>query len=192
MRSSSVRFLVWLTAFTALAASSCSDDDPPVVETVANGVQAAAEPETMAELREICDVPEGGTLHVVTIDTFLYSPPIVNAQVGDTVAWVNLEDSCDDPGFDTVTDLTSCDTHHWVVTEALTPAGADGLRLGPICSPARGKAGALTSEDAARSCADEGGSNVRCHTFTQPGVQAYTCVTNPFHTVLMHGAIIVQ
>ncbi len=182
-----------LLLFGAASFVSCRGDGDRVVVEETNSASAGNQsPETLAAIRAVCGAAEG-TLHVVTINNLSYSPPILTLRVGDTIAWVNVENGCEVPVLDTLTDLIGCNTHHWVVTEALTPAGADGLRAGPICSPFRGKAGAgVIPGEETMNCEDEGGSNVFCHTFTEPGQQAYTCITNPAHTIAMHGLIIVQ
>lgn len=188
MRSAAVLFL-GLVSFV-----SCRGDGDSVVIKDASRVSAGNQsPAALAEIAAACGGAPQGTLHVVTINNLAYSPPILTIRVGDTIAWINVENGCEVPVLDTLTDVIGCDTHHWVVTEALTPAGADGLRAGPICSPFRGKAGAgLVPGEQTGNCEDEGGSNVFCHTFTDPGQQAYTCITNPAHTLAMHGLIIVE
>lgn len=127
----------------------------------------------------------GAVAQVVCINDFIYNPPVVHVSAGDTVAWVNVEDSCP-----MLKPPTGCDSHHQVVTlPDLPSATGDSLTLAGICSPTAGTAG-LVVPTAPAACRP-GESNVRCHRFHNPGVQHYTCETNQGHTALMHGVIVV-
>ena len=145
-------------------------------------------PQSAAALADASQHCPGGAEHVVLINNFAYSPSSLTVKVGETVAWVNLENCGDMAAEALVTPLAGCDSHHQVVTFPVLSTG-DGLDSGPICSPYRGLPG--PNIDLA-SCADEGRTNVFCHTFDTPGTQNYTCFTNPGHTALMHGFITVE
>jgi plastocyanin len=130
---------------------------------------------------------------LVCINDFQYAPPVITAAVGDTVAWVNVE-ACGDMAVEdvVVNQLgVGCDSHHQVVTLPTgEPVTGDDITEQGICSPHPGVIGSQVPELPPACTAEE--TNVRCHTFAAPGVQHYSCLTNPGHTALMHGGIIVQ
>jgi plastocyanin len=130
---------------------------------------------------------------LVCINDFQYTPPVITAAVGDTVAWVNVEACGDSPPEDAVVNTLAvgCDPTHQVVTlPLLEPATGDSINETGICSPNPGVAG--DQVPVAPPPCDELETNVRCHTFASPGVQHYSCLTNPAHGVLMHGGIVIQ
>jgi plastocyanin len=149
---------------------------------------------------------------VVCINDFVYQPPVITPREGDTVAWVNVE-KCGDPNGGPVNIVEGlvggtvgigCDTHHEVVTlpDEAAIGGKDDLDE-RICSPYKGiKANpnlpvlpGFAINDGA--CGDPDpelpgdATNVACHTFREVGIQHYTCMTNPAHTVLLNGGIVV-
>ncbi|MGH7805054.1 MAG: hypothetical protein ACREQJ_11950 [Candidatus Binatia bacterium] len=166
------------------------DNDNSVSGTTAatslEGASAAATAVSSAGCEESAD-------HVVVISNFAYAPSFINVKVGETVAWINHEACGDFAPEQLVAPLAGCDTHHQVVTFPASPGG-DSLDSGPLCSPNRGIAppeGPVLIAIDTDNCADEGGSNVFCHTFENPGIQHYTCFTNPAHPLLLHGFIYV-
>ena len=181
-------------ALCALAAVACSDRmDDPDNDSDLSGATASTtlEDESVGDAVIPVSSCEETADHVVIISNFAYSPPFLNVKVGETVAWVNLEACGDFPPEQLVSPFAGCDTHHQVVTFPASPGG-DSLDSGPICSPNRGidppEGPVLIPIDTA-SCADEDHTNVFCHTFENPGVQHYTCMTNPGHMLLLHGFV---
>jgi plastocyanin len=149
---------------------------------------------------------------VVCINDFIYQPPIITPRQGDTVAWVNIEKCADTSGglVNIVESLVAegvgigCDTHHEVVTlpDESSIIGDDSLDA-RICSPHRGirskpgvpvlpgfeiTPGACGDPDIEEEASD---TNVFCHTFENVGLQHYTCMTNPAHTAVLNGGILV-
>ncbi len=175
-----LRALVMAPFLFAAVLASCRNDGDGIDST--DPPQAPQTPQEEAIVRRCGGTPD----HVVTINDFAYDPPSLTVKVGDMVAWVNLEECGDSAPEGVVTPLTGCDSHHQVVT---APTTGDSVDSGPICSPHRGLPGSGVDLD---NCDDEGGINVFCHTFTQPGTQHYTCFTNPGHALAMHGFITVS
>ena len=167
-------------------------------------------PENRARLACACRVPSVDM--VVCINDFQYQPPVITPRQGDTVAWVNIE-KCADPAGSPVNVIeglvakdigAGCDTHHEVVTTPDESAfiGSDSVDA-RICSPNRGiepkpgtpalpgfeiNAGACHDPDDEEEAST---TNVFCHTFENVGLQHYTCLTNPAHTLVLHGGIVV-
>lgn len=152
--------------------------------------QVVDSPLSFGERQAIASACGARPAEIVIIDDFAYSPLNITVNVGDTVAWVNQE-KCGDNALEDVASMADgCDSHHQVVTFPVIP-GQDAVGSGPICSPFPGLAGAAGG-DVPSNCQDEGGSNVFCHTFRQPGMQHYTCFTNPGHTATLNGFVDVQ
>ena len=147
---------------------------------------------------------------VVCINDFQYQPPVITPRQGDMVAWVNVEKCADPSGspVNIVEDLvankigTGCDTHHEVITfpdkENSDPQDNLDAR---ICSPNRGIPATAPTLPGfaidAGACGDPdpevplNNTNVFCHEFKNVSLQHYTCMTNPAHTVVLHGGILV-
>lgn len=147
---------------------------------------------------EACNVHQGGGEqiftkidHIVCINDFQYMPAMLQAEVGDTVAWVNVE-ACGDMAVEgAVVPQTGCDPTHEVVTTPAQPeVTGDTVNFQNICSPNPGIVGP-GAENPPQGCGEDE-TNVRCHTFATSGVQHYTCFTNGAHTALMHGGIVVD
>ncbi|MGH9893447.1 MAG: hypothetical protein ACREA0_15950 [bacterium] len=159
---------------------------------VAHAATYGCTPEDLAAIA--AEVPGcGNASQLVCINDFQFTAPVITAQVGDTVAWVNVEACGDIPPEDLVVNTleVGCDPHHQVVTlPAGEPATGDTISEVAICSPNPGVVGSAVPTEPLACGTDE--TNVRCHTFASPGVQHYTCLTNPGHAALMHGGIIVQ
>lgn len=163
-----------------------------------------------AKLAAACGVPKVDM--VVCIDNFVYQPPVITPREGQTVAWVNVE-KCGDPEGGLINLVEGvvandaglgCDTHHEVVTlPDLSAIGGKDTLDARICSPHKGIPAdpnlpvlpGFAINDGA--CGDPdpelppGSTNVSCHTFQEVGIQHYTCLTNPAHTVLLNGGIVV-
>lgn len=192
-----VTFLCALTASMAAAQSSRT-------------YTCDASARNMRRLARACDVRRVDT--IVCINDFIYQPPLITVREGDTVAWVNVEKCADPAGgpVNVVEDAVAnkggagCDTHHEVVTlpdeSALSPDSLDAR----ICSPNRGIAANPSNPPVPGftinqgKCGDPtdpefhlGETNVFCHTFQEVGAQQYTCLTNPGHTAVLHGGVIV-
>src|SRR5688500_7305739 len=73
-------------------------------------------PRSAAALADAAQHCPGGADHVVAINDFAYSPSSLTVKVGETVAWVNLEQCGDTAAEGLVTPLSGCDSHHQVVT----------------------------------------------------------------------------
>ena len=165
-------------------------------------------PANRKRLAEACDVEKVD--QVVCINDFVYQPPIITPRVGDTVAWVNIE-KCADPKGSPINIVESivanvagvgCDTHHEVVTlpDESSIIGDDSLDE-RLCSPHAGikpnpslpPLPGFDVVDSACGGPDPEGStkNYVCHTFQNVGLQHYTCLTNPGHTAVLHGGILV-
>ncbi len=158
-------------------------------------------PPTAAELERIRQIDGCATVdQVICISNFQYNPPVTTAVAGaGGIAWVNVE-QC--PSNDLAAEAlvagvlgVGCDTHHEVLTFPDIPgATGDALVFEDVCSPYPGCAATTPLgifPIAAESC-DEADSNVRCHVFEQPGLQHYTCETNPAHTLLLNGLLLIQ
>ena len=165
-------------------------------------------PSNRRRLAEACGVDKVD--QVVCINDFVYQPPIITPRVGDTVAWVNIE-KCADPKGSPINIVESivanvagagCDTHHEVVTlpDESSLIGDDSLDE-RLCSPHPGIPAnpslpplpGFTIVPSACGGEDPEGSerNFFCHTFENVGLQHYTCLTNPGHTAVLHGGILV-
>lgn len=130
---------------------------------------------------------------VVLINDFSYTPQNLQVKVGDTVAWVNQEICGDFAPETAAAPLSGCDNHHEVVTSPMT--GSGNINSGQICSPTNGilpPPGSPGPEVNPSNCKQDNSTNVFCHTFTEPGMQSYTCFTNPGHTAAMLGTITVS
>lgn len=169
-----------LTTANAQIVAECtpgSSSDPAIV--------SACEAQLGADLASV---------EVVCINDFTYDPPLLTVAAGSAVAWINVEACGDSPVEEVVVPQTGCDSHHQVVTTPENPLdAASNVASGPICSPNPGLTGAAGVPLDADDCAGDGvATNVFCHAFTSPGVQHYSCFTNPGHTALMHGGVVVQ
>ena len=176
--------LLALTLVTCSSETDDGDNDSALSGTTA-ATTASGAPENITLVAEGSCADEAD--HTVIISDFAYSPSFLNVKVGETVAWINLESCPSMPLEDLVVPIAGCDTHHEVVTFP-SAGGTDSVDSGHLCSPFPGVPGGTPGIDL-DNCAIEGGSNVFCHTFTEPGMQHYTCFVNPGHTLLMHGFI---
>jgi hypothetical protein len=142
-----------------------------------------------------CVGPNDG-FGVVCINDFQYNPPLANTNLSPGAAifvFVNIETCGDTPAEDLVVNTlgVGCDPHHEVITLPAVPGvTGDTLNLTRICSPSAGVAGSQVPSPPPAACGD-GESNVRCHRFETSGLQHYTCQTNPGHTALMHGLMLI-
>ena len=181
---------VLLCVFLAVACSEGNDTDN---DSPLSGTTSSTSLEGITPTANAFDTPscEQSADHVVVISNFAYAPSFINVKVGETVAWINHEACGDFAPEQLVAPYSGCDTHHQVVTFPASPGG-DSLDSGPLCSPNRGIAppeGPVLVPIDTGNCADEGGSNVFCHTFENPGLQHYTCFTNIAHALLLNGFI---
>lgn len=177
---------------TASAVGCYDPDTNPGGTVICHCPPSAAELARIRELDGCAEVDQ-----VICINNFQYNPPLTTAAVGSgAIAWVNVE-QC--PSNDLPPELIvagilgiGCDTHHEVLTFPALPG--DVLAFEDVCSPYAGCAstsplGVFPINVAACGASE---SNVRCHVFENPGIQHYTCETNPGHTALLHGLLIVQ